>query len=383
MENQPDQPVSLAILSRVEETYLSCFAFHVPCLTPWGLALFMRAKVAHCRIQTAGDVCRFLRDLTLGDRKINHGIFGFYGTLHRHVMTEKELLGLQGVLAALPKFLAIDIPVADVDIRIFEPNHNRPTVYDQVKRWNLLSRDGDTTCLQHPRGITLGNRQRHVEEARDYAGRIRELKRDPRLPANTRAFQDEFLSYVALRFRGITAFRVTQAVHLIWVDGGGRVPNTDHETYKNTWRKHRNKDQWFVKVRDYNLHGIDDQKARIYHELFETACKELILNIDTEPRYRPVKDKRAAACTNDLPYLRNWILEDHIGLRTPVEQQTKVRALRFDTENTGQMDRVRQLGPLAQQMVERHHLVAALKCPVCRVIHGKTPCPPRYDLQGQ
>ncbi|KAL8950885.1 MAG: hypothetical protein Q9222_003102 [Ikaeria aurantiellina] len=378
-------PTARPILTRDEENCLSALALHVRGLTPWALSIFMNDKFPNSKFTSASELCSVIRDFCLKPRELSYRIFESAKLSLSLTMAEEDMDRLGKAIDSLKAFFKKPLPGPYNSVMIYDARRKR-TVLQQMDKWGLIHPDGNTTPLKSKWGITFNNRLRYVEEAQKYVENITQLRSFRSL--NHRPLdEDEFIAYMASE-KSATAYRVAQAMNVIFPKPNNRPWWSDLDVYEAVDRMRREKTEFFriCQHRDTEkLQGDAETRGQHYDQLYKDACDELELNIDTMgmTKYSAIKKYRTYTFALDKKNLKDD--EDPYDLIrdwTIVQQMDNLNMAPafFDGKSLSTKRKCTYLRPVAHEMVRVKKMFKALApCRHCDRFHGETLCRTIYE----
>ncbi|KAL8708150.1 MAG: hypothetical protein Q9220_006911 [cf. Caloplaca sp. 1 TL-2023] len=286
-----------------QQEYISAYCMHLPGITPWAVAAFLRHTFpGDSRISTitAAEVCKLY-------------YFRRSSDVDRWTYRFKELV------AELHEFLN-HLPEQFSMIRLVHDDVG--TIWNQMVANRLNSPDRVTSLLQDRNAITKENTLIQAEDAEANRQQLDHLLQDA-------IYNEEaFLAFLCLwpdgsttvGFQGpvgcrmvpITAFKIALIRNVLHL--GEEVIWSDVNVYSFVLSLFYDNRQEKLKYRGWRrLMSVEDierlplaqqEEINLYTKLYNVITHEIELHIEVRPDYAPLKDLRNGLCTHHWDLLR-------------------------------------------------------------------------------
>ncbi|KAL8950921.1 MAG: hypothetical protein Q9222_003070 [Ikaeria aurantiellina] len=369
----PPPPNTHAILrDPALENYLTAFAFHIRGLTPWGLAIFLQHNFRDGPIKSGPDVCMYMRRLHLQGPEASNGSYQRWAALRTLLMGSRNIEELSVMISKLDNWFR-KLPAKYAEVLIFD-GHLR-TIFQQMRHWggDLTEPNADTRCLTRARGIMFSNKLREVEQAQNYRQRISEIR------DGLGVARHEFIAFMSLVPKRVTAFQLALAVYLLWYPGPDKRV-TDYNIYDDIRILREDNDRFFMRLEAHGIthfQGLDAEKAKFCPELYECACREVDLVLDRTSIYHTEYSWAADMHAKDRVRHRYLDPTDYVGNMTIIQQMAHSDLNPFDRRHQRCIEQASYLRPIAQQKVMTQRLIESTNCSYCKRTHGVASCPGR------
>ncbi|KAL8710249.1 MAG: hypothetical protein Q9220_005180 [cf. Caloplaca sp. 1 TL-2023] len=292
-------------------------------------------------------------------------------------MDDDRIRELTKAVADLKSFLIGPLTGVPYGIWFTDINNRRSTIFEQMQSWGLTAPIADQNWAELTSEITFSNRPRYLEYAEHYRDVIDNFKTNASLDENS------FITYMVSVSAGATAYKVAQAVNVVFRDGHHDLIG-DSRIYKDVFDRLKYKDALFQELQkpNWKSRGYQERTAQECQDLYDLVGKELDLNMNASNLYTHLRLRRTDLFSDDKRALESWEPEDFIQNKTIVQQMYSGGI----TDGLEARYWGRYLRPFAQEKVRVKQVLGStategplfrygtVTCLACYKIHGVAPC---------